>query len=68
MVYDKENDRIIEADDDAEIMIYPTGLSFDKSEGISIQTESADECITIPAGKIRALIDGLTQAATRIGA
>jgi hypothetical protein len=66
MVYDRVNDRIIEADD-TEIMIYPTGISFNNSGGISIQTESADECITIHAEKIRALIDGLTQAALRIG-
>lgn len=65
MKYDQENDRIIA--DDGVLKIYPTGLTFPKSKSLSVELGITDHNMVLPANKVRELIDGLTQAATRLG-
>lgn len=64
MVYDKENDRIISAAG-SDLEIYPTGPTFSDSEGIEV--ESGGESVFVNTKYVRELIDGLVQAANRLG-
>jgi hypothetical protein len=64
MEYDKENDRIISSVG-SEILVYPIGPTFPTASEIEIDIGA--DSINVPIENLRELIDGLTQAATRVG-
>lgn len=63
MEYDKENDRFIDVDPDSTLRILSNGVTWQKSDKVSI--EIGEDYLEVPISKISDLIDGLKQAKAR---
>ena len=64
MEYDQQNDKII-SETGSDIEIYPLGITFPESTEIELSVNG--DVLLIPSAKIREVIDGLIQAAVRVG-
>tara|TARA_R110002167_G_scaffold98718_13_gene259458 strand:+ start:8201 stop:8500 length:300 start_codon:yes stop_codon:yes gene_type:complete len=62
--YDKENDKIVSAVG-SDIEIFPLGETFARSSKIEVAV--GDALVIVPVDQIRELVDGLSNAATRVG-